>query len=139
MLVLFAYLRRVWIIFLLHALLLNSYGFGWGHCQVISRYWHSFDEVISFTLSLSKFDKKTFLIILCAVCWSIWLMRNSIVFQHTPCIYNRNMLIKICSLIHYWSGIVPQKIKSKMKQWMLVSFEMIPLQGLPPLLHLPPP
>jgi hypothetical protein len=121
-------LRKVLIIYLLYILLVNQFGYGW----VTIKWSLDTDTYLMkwylLPLFLSESNRKTFLIILCAVYWSIWIMRNYISFQHTPCISNRNMLIKICSLIQYWSRTMPQKIKSKMKQWMSLLFEMIPLQ-----------
>jgi hypothetical protein len=54
-------------------------------------------------------------------------------FQNAPCITNRNLIFLICSLLDYWSGDIKQVVKRKLKHWMSVSMELIPLQALPPL------
>jgi hypothetical protein len=52
-------------------------------------------------------------------------------FQNAPCITNRNLIFLICSLLDYWSGDIKQVVKRKLKHWMSVSMELIPLQALP--------
>jgi hypothetical protein len=43
---------------------------------------------------------------LSGLCWSIWKLRNSIIFKQSKISSNRNMIILICSLIDYWTEMV---------------------------------
>jgi hypothetical protein len=81
-------------------------------------------------------EKCAFLTILSAVCWSLWKCRNDIVFNDKHVGSNRNLLIVICSLLHYWSGLGKKDVQGLMKQWMPEDLNMIPLQALPPVLCL---
>jgi hypothetical protein len=92
--------------------------------------------VISFSFSLSGANKEAFLTMLSGLCWSIWKLKNSIIFKqsHIPSI--RNMLILICSLIDYWAGMMDEVVKRQLKKWLSVSLEMIPLQVLEPMMRL---
>jgi hypothetical protein len=84
--------------------------------------------VISYALSLSDSYKEAFLVVVCAVCWSIWTLCNKISFQNGSSVTNRNLIILICSLVNYWAGnfSVGVAVKNKLKFWLPDSMDMIP-------------
>jgi hypothetical protein len=68
------------------------------------------------------------------VCGSIWKLRNTIIFNQSHLISSQNMIILICSLVEYQSGLLSENMKGEMQNWMPSSFDMISLQSLPPML-----
>jgi uncharacterized membrane protein YwzB len=73
------------------------------------------DEVISFDLSLKGSHREDFLIMVCVVCWSLWMLRNKIIFQNAGSITNRNLILFICALLDYWSGNFKEDVKKKLR------------------------
>jgi hypothetical protein len=71
---------------------------------------------------------------LSALRWSIWKLRNTIIFKQTKVPTSRNLIILICSLVDYWVGLMDEATKSRLKKWLFVSLEMIPLQIVAPML-----
>jgi hypothetical protein len=107
-----------------------------GHCQQVFQYWHSLDDVISFAFSLQDSHREAFLVVVCAICWLIWTLRNNVTFHIVSGITNRNLIILIYSLIQYWAGNFSLEVKRMLKFWMSESLDMIPLQALPPVMIL---
>jgi hypothetical protein len=58
--------------------------------------------VIFFALSLKGSHRKAFLMMMCVVCWSLWILKNKIIFQNTLYITNRNLILLIYVLLDYW-------------------------------------
>jgi hypothetical protein len=108
------------------------------NCQMAARsifvqlWW----DDIFFVFNLSCVEREAFLTVLCAVYWSVWKLRNSIIFQNSSGISVNNIIILICSLMHYWSGVMKDDVVGKMKMWLLAFLDFIPLQVLLPLLPL---
>jgi zinc-binding in reverse transcriptase len=117
-------------------LFVQTVWFWMGICQNLSPYRYSFDDVMIYAQALPYKEKCAFLTILSAVCWSLWKCRNDIVFNDKHVGSNRNLLIVICSLLHYWSGLGKKDVQGLMKRWMPEDLNMIPLQALPPVLCL---
>jgi zinc-binding in reverse transcriptase len=69
-------------------------------------HWHTMKDVLEFALSLSPLLQKNFLIVLSAVCWSLWRHKNSIVFNSTRFTSDRSLICLILSLVNYWVGVL---------------------------------
>jgi hypothetical protein len=76
--------------------------------------------LISFSFSLNGANKEAFLTMLSGLCWSIWKLRNSIIFKQSKIPSNRNMIIPICPLIDYWGGMLDDVVKRQLKKWLPV-------------------
>jgi hypothetical protein len=100
-------------------------------------HWHSIKDVVDFALSLPFLRRQSFMIALCAMCWTLWKHRNIIVFKSSSHTSIRNILCLIMTLVNYWAGRFSIALVRRMKQWMPENFDMIPLQEVPPALALP--
>jgi hypothetical protein len=58
-----------------------------GHYQSYFTHWRSIQVVLDFSHSLSVQLRNSFLIVLNAVCWSLWKCRNEIVFRNNSVYY----------------------------------------------------
>lgn len=68
-------------------------------------------DIVTFALTLKAENRSAFLIVVSAVCWSIWKHRNSICLSEMTVKTTRNLVLLIRSLVLYWLGHVKEKIK----------------------------
>jgi zinc-binding in reverse transcriptase len=92
-------------------------------------YWNSIKDVIEFVLSLSPLMRKSFLIVLSAVCWALLKHRNQLIFKSSTHTSTRNLIYLILSLINYWAGGFNLALVRAMKQWLPDYLDMIPLNA----------
>lgn len=65
----------------------------------------------------------------CALCWTIWKLRNEYCFQHGPKKTFRTIILLIISLITYWTGIVKRQLRELVQaDWLPQELDAIPLQ-----------
>ena len=98
-------------------------------------HWTKFDDIIMYACSLSQKERTAFLTVLSAIRWSIWKTRNKMTFQDVTVINGRSIILLICGLINYWSGILPEELKKTMKRWIPQAWDEILLQVMGPVLQ----
>jgi hypothetical protein len=72
-------------------LLLNKYYFEWDIVRIIL----SLKEVLDLVISLLSLLRKSFLVVFCVVCWSLWKHRNGLVFNSVYITSVRNIICLI--------------------------------------------
>jgi zinc-binding in reverse transcriptase len=108
--------------------------FWMGLCQNYFLQWHSIEDVVEFALALPLLRRKSFLIVLCAVCGALWKHRNNMIFRDSTHTSIRNLICLIISLVNYWAGGFPITLVHKVKQWLPENLDMISLQMVAPAL-----
>ena len=87
-----------------------------GKTQHYMGQWHTCTDIVQFSLSLNKTDRAGFLLVYSAICWTIWKYRNEIIFRNSTPKSARNLIFLIISLVEYWTGSVPKKVKEAVLQ-----------------------
>ena len=103
-----------------------------GQCHNRYHHWSSIEDVIQFACTLSRVDRIAFLIVVCAVIWSIWKHRNDLCFNNVRIYTARSLILQILSLITYWSGTIQGDIKQAIGTWTPGDLDVIPLQVVDP-------
>lgn len=104
--------------------------FWMGACQALSPNWRRFKDIIHFSCQLPTKTKTTFLLIISAVCWTIWKHKNDICFNLVPSKQPRHIIFLILSLVvKYWSGHVRQQIWEETAIWLSVNTDEIPINN----------
>ena len=103
-----------------------------GRCCFHYRDWRSIDGVVQFALTLNKLTRTAFLIVICAVVWSIWKHRNDLCFNNYRIYTAHNVILQIVSLVSYWTGTAAEVLQVAVQEWMPLDVDVIPLQVLPP-------
>jgi hypothetical protein len=91
-------------------------------------HWNTITDVISFVMSLQAPIRVGFLIVMSGVCWALWKHRNVIVLNNTVHTSSRNLIHLILSLVQYWSGQFPERLKQMVQYWFPESLDTIPIQ-----------
>lgn len=100
-----------------------------GACQDISPSWHKFSDIIQFALQLPYQSRIAFLLVVSAVCWSIWKHRNDLCFNAVPVKSTRQIIFLILSLIHYWTGNVKPELQALTALWLPIDTDEIPISS----------
>ena len=94
--------------------------------------WHHMEDILEFAVHLSKSEQSAFLMVLSALCWTIWKHRNEICFQHVQPKTGRTLIFLIISLIKYWLGSkrVDQATQMATQGWLPTDamLELIPIR-----------
>ena len=88
--------------------------------------------MVHFALTLNKLTRTAFLIVICAVVWSIWKHRNDLCFNNYRIYTTRNVILQIVSLVSYWTGAAAEVLQGAVQEWLPLDVDAIPLQVLPP-------
>ena len=104
-----------------------------GKSQDVMHEWHTFGDILLFACKLNISDRICFLIVLCAVCWTLWKYRNDSCFNNCAARTARTLILQIKSLLSYWSGNVKARIQQGVEEWMPVVEDAIPLAQYMPL------
>lgn len=108
--------------------LIQPVWFWMGNCQDVFTEWNSVSDIIAFACTLTKYKKQAFLIMMSALCWSVWNHINELCFLKTTSIKsNRNIVLLIRSTIFYWLGAVTDQVKEEMAECMVEDTYCIPL------------
>lgn len=106
--------------------------FWMGQCHQHFFKWSSMEDIITFAVSLPKYDKTAFLMVLSALCWTIWKHRNELCFQNVQPKTGRNIIFLIISLLQYWLGSkkIKQQVREGAQVWMPTEemLEQIPIR-----------
>jgi hypothetical protein len=106
--------------------------FWMGKCNQYFTEWSSMDDIISFVVALPKHDKTAFLMVLSALCWTIWKHRNELCFQNVHLKTDRNIIFLIISFLNYWLGSkkTKQQVRDGARVWMPTeeALEQIPIR-----------
>ena len=78
------------------------------------------DYIIIFAVTLPKHEKTAFLMVLSALCWTIWKHRDELCFQNAHLKTGQNIIFLIISLLKYWLGAkkTKQQIREGAQVWM---------------------
>ncbi|KAJ1687022.1 hypothetical protein LUZ63_018412 [Rhynchospora breviuscula] len=90
--------------------------------------WHNITDILNFAKQLPKRDRDAFLTIFCALCWSIWKIRNDFIFNNTPLKTMRQTIMIISHLVKFWIGIWKETDKQSAERWLPADWDLIPLQ-----------
>ena len=90
--------------------------------------WSTFQHILEFAFTLKGDIQTAFLIMLSALCWTIWKIRNELCFQQVPKKTFKTIVMLIISLISYWSGNVKRQVKDLLALWLPEDPDVIPLQ-----------
>lgn len=101
------------------------------NCQQVFVHWANIKDLITFANYLPAKEREALLITFSAICWKA---RNEVIFKDAQVLTGRNLIVLICSLLNYWTALMPADVKRCMSRWMPQSMEEIPLQVLPPIL-----
>lgn len=83
---------------------------------------------MKFAQSLKGEHQIAFLIMLNALVWTLWKIRNEICFQQKQKKSFKTVILLIISLITYWLGNVKRQSKYLVPLWMPFDLDEIPLQ-----------
>ena len=106
--------------------------FWMGGIQDILYAWQSLDDILLYAMSLPSDEQQAFLVVVSAICWSIWKNRNAVCFDDKSSLSVRQIIMLICSLLNYWSGNIKRQVMQHIHLWTPVDMDMIPLQSISP-------
>lgn len=70
-----------------------------------------------FAMTLPLQQRQDMLMVVSAICWSIWTTRNSICFDNKCIPFIRQMILLIFSLLDYWLGNKKKRVGSFTHLW----------------------
>ncbi|XP_078150904.1 uncharacterized protein LOC144546233 [Carex rostrata] len=91
----------------------------WCPSRSITVGWSTITEIISYAVSLPAHHRTVFLILVSAICWTLWKHRNEICFQNSKVKDARNINYLIISLLYYWTANkrVKKHIQTAAHRW----------------------
>ena len=95
-------------------------------------HWHTWEDIFQYAISLTKHESVGLLVILSAVCWTIWKHRKNMCFNDCHSKTARTLVFLIKSLIQYWAGKMKKKEAKAAQSWLPVIEDAIPLNVIPP-------
>ena len=98
-----------------------------GSCQNASLTWNKFGDAIKFANQLSTKQRTSFLLVLSAICWTIWKYRNDLCFANGTKKSIRQIILLIISLVHYWTGRVHPTVAETIALWLPVELDVLPI------------
>ena len=107
-----------------------------GKSQEYMQQWYTLDDIIKFSLSMSTIKRQGFLLVVSAVCWTIWKHRNERCFDHYQVKTVRSVIFLIKSLLCYWAGNTSAAVKKEVDAWMPILEDanpFKPLESTPPI------
>lgn len=106
--------------------------------QQIMYQWQIWEDIFHYALSLPQHESISLLVVLSAVCSTLWKYINDVYFNDCAPKTTRTIIFLIKSLIDYWSDKMKKPTTEAAQSWMLVIEDAIPLNIIPPNMDLVP-
>lgn len=104
-----------------------------GKSQDYMQQWHTLDDILTFALSMTTIQRQGFLLVVSAVCWTLWKHRNERCFDHCHVKTARSIIFLIKSLLCYWAGNTSEVVQMEVGAWLPILEDATPLNQFLPL------
>lgn len=98
-----------------------------GDCQHFRHHWTTLQDVIVFSHTLPKISRNAFLIVVCAVIWSVWKQRNDLCFSNSIVHSCRKTIMHIISLVVSWTGTLGEDMQAAVNAWLPQDMDVVPI------------
>lgn len=110
-----------------HCYFARDIWFHMGQCQHLFHNWHSLHDVLNYAFTLPKTPRIAFLLVVCAIIWSIWRQRNDLCFNDSVVHSGKTIILNIISLVIYWTGKLSDEVKQEAQSWLPPDLDDVPL------------